>query len=529
MADTPATGSPTMNGAETLVQTLVGAGVTVCFANPGTSEMHFVGALDRHPGIRCVLCLFEGVVSAAADGYARMTGRPAATLLHLGPGLANAGANLHNAMRARTPIVNIVGDHARGHRHLDAPLTSDIEGLARTWSTFVRTSRNASMVASDAAEAIVRAQEGEGGVATLILPADTAWGPAEAAASVRPVPPRPAPPAARVDTAAAVLRRDGAQSLLLLGGRALTDPAALDAADRIAQATGAELLTETMVSRIEAGAGRVDVKSVPYPVDAAVQRLAGFRTCVTVDAKAPVAFFAYPGKPGTLLPPGCAVHPLSLGHEDATAALGALAAAVDAAGFAPRHAVRADPAPPGTGRLTPEAIGIALANHLPDNAIICDESVTAGRRVLQTMTGAPTHTRLRLSGGAIGIGLPLAIGAAVACPQRKVVVLQADGSGMYTPQALWTYARERLDIAVIVLSNRAYAILRGEFANVGVDTPGEKALGMTSLRDPDLDWTALARGMGVPAALATTIQAFDGLLETAMRTRGPFLIEADIA
>lgn len=517
-----------MNGAETLVQTLVNCGVTVCFANPGTSEMHFLGALDANPDIRCVLCLFEGVVSAAADGYARMTGAPAATLLHLGPGLANAGANLHNAMRARTPMVNIVGDHATYHRHLDAPLTSDIEGLARTWSVWVRTARAAKSVAGDAAEAVRRAQEWAGGIATLILPADTAWNEAQEPAAPQSVAARLVPGRERIERIAGILR-SGEPTLILLGGRALSDPQALDNVDRIAQGSGAEFLCETSNSRVERGVGRVAIDPVPYPVDDAVKRLHSFRHCILVGSEAPVGFFAYPGKPGKLLPEECRVHVLAHHDENGSEALVRLSEALKVDHERPRHVEAQSVRKVPKGRLTSAAIGASLANRLPHKAIICDEALTAGGPIHHALRTAPAFTQLQITGGAIGIGLPLAIGAAIACPDRKVVVLQADGSGMYTNQALWTYAREKLDIVTIVLSNRAYAILRYELRNVGVANPGPKALAMTSLSNPDIDWPSLARGMGVPGGIAKTGEEFDALLAEAMAQKGPFLIEADLA
>lgn len=515
-----------MNGAETLVQSLVNSGVTVCFANPGTSEMHFVGALDGNPDIRCVLCLFEGIASGAADGYARMTGRPAATLLHLGPGLANAGANLHNAMRAGVPLVNIVGDHAVYHRHLDAPLTSNIEGLAQTWSVWVKTGRKSHAVASDAAEAVRQAREGRG-IATLILPADTAWTEAQEPAPARPVLAPAVPEPERLALIERVLER-GEPTLFLLAGAALADAAALDTMDRIAQKTGAEMLADTSYARLEAGAGRPRVEAIPYPVDEAVARLAHIRHCILIGAEAPVGFFAYPDKPGRLLPPECAIHVLAHPGEDAPAALDALSERLDCRDLAPRHAVRTAPVPIPDGPLTSAAIGASLANRMPDNTIVCDESLTTGGPILAALACAAPHSHLQLTGGAIGIGMPLSVGAAVACPDRKVITLQADGSGMYTPQALWTQARETLDVVTIVLSNRTYEILRHEMRNVGVENPGQKALSMTSLNDPSIDWPGLARSLGVPAERASTGAEFDRLLAEALSRPGPFLLEADL-
>src|ERR1700689_4904765 len=230
-----------MNGAESLVRTLVAGGVDVCFANPGTSEMHFVAALDRVEGMRCVLGLFEGVVTGAADGYARMTGLPASTLLHLAPGLGNGLANLHNASRARSPIVNVIGDHATYHKQYDAPLNADIEGIARAYSKFLRTSKSALEVAADGAAAVAAARTAPGQIATLILPADTAWNEGSGIAPAESVPP-PSPVASAAVDGAAALLRTGKPTAIVIDGAALRR-AGLVIAGRIAAATGATLLT----------------------------------------------------------------------------------------------------------------------------------------------------------------------------------------------------------------------------------------------------------------------------------------------
>ncbi len=512
-----------MNGAESLARTLLGAGVDVCFTNPGTSEMHFVAALDRVEGMRCVLGLFEGVATGAADGYARMADKPAATLLHLGPGLANGLANLHNARRACSPIVNIVGDHATYHRRFDAPLTADIEGFARPVSRWVCTARESRWVARDAAAAIVAARRAPGGVATLILPADVAWG-AAAGPVATPAPPPPSPPAeAAIDEAARALR-SGEPCVILMTGRALRAPA-LEMAGRIAAATGARLMRQTSNARTERGAGRVAVEKLPYPVDLALERLAGVRHIVLVGAKPPVAFFAYPDKPSRLAPPECAFHRLASPEEDAAAALEALADALGARAVAPPIQALARPALP-RGELSPEAIAAALGALMPENAIVADESITAGVAMQPMTVGAPPHDWLQVTGGSIGIGMPLATGAAVACPDRKVICLEGDGSGMYTLQALWTQAREGLDVTTVVFANRAYAILKHELAKVGAGNPGRKAADMLEIGRPDLDWVAMARGMGVEAGRAETADAFADLLARGLATPGPFLIEA---
>ena len=512
-----------MNGAESLVRTLLAGGVDVCFTNPGTSEMHFVAALDKVDGMRSVLCLFEGVATGAADGYGRMTGKPASTLLHLGPGLGNGIANLHNAKRAATPIVNIVGEHASYHRAYDAPLTSDIEGLARPVSGWVRTATDARSVAVDGAAAIAAARTPPGQVATLILPADTAWNEANGIAPLPPVPQRRPVPSAAVDAAARLLKRREA-TVILLGGVALGEEG-LALGGRIASATGARLMAPMSNARIARGAGRVAVERTPYPVDQALAVFKEVQHVILVGARAPVAFFGYPGKPSLLLPPGCEVQTLAGPDQDLIAALAALAEAVGAA----RNGSNAPPAErpqvPRGGAITPEALAAMLGALLPEGAIVCDESVTTGRGFFPMTRAAPPHDWLQVTGGAIGLGMPLATGAAVACPGRKVINLEADGSGMYTLQSLWTQARERLNVLTLVWSNRTYAILRHELSLVGAGNPGRKALDMLSLGDPDLDWVRLAGGMGVEGRRCGTMDELVPAFRAGLEAKGPYLIE----
>jgi acetolactate synthase-1/2/3 large subunit len=514
-----------MNGADILCETLLANGIDTCFANPGTSEMHFVAALDRQPRMRCVLGLFEGVVTGAADGYARMADKPAATLLHLGPGLANGLANMHNARRARVPMVNVVGDHATYHLIHDAPLTSDIEGLARPMSHWVGRAESADTVGPRCEEAIRAARTGAGGISTLILPADAAW---TETAFVAPVavtpPPLTAPDPALVRQAATALR-NGKATTILVTGMALRE-AELERLDRIAQKTGARLLAQQANGRMQRGAGRVALDRVPYVIDQALACFATTEQLILIGAKAPVGFFAYPGKPGSMLPEACAVLELAGPDHDLPAAIAALA---DAVGTAPtaRLASRHRPDLP-RGKLTPDAIAVALAGAMPEGAIVSDESVTSGRDFFRSTYGAAPHDFLQLTGGAIGDGIPMATGAAVACPGRKVIGLQADGSGMYTVQGLWTQARERLDVLTIVFANRRYQILHGELLNVGAGPAGENARRMLDLDNPALDWVQLANAMGVEAARADTAEGFDDLLRAAMSRKGPFLIEAVI-
>jgi acetolactate synthase-1/2/3 large subunit len=516
-----------MNGADILCDTLLANQVDVCFANPGTSEMHFVAALDRKPQMRCILGLFEGVVTGAADGYARMADKPAATLMHLGPGLANGLSNLHNARRACSPVVNIVGDHATYHLAHDAPLTSDIEGLARPMSGWVKTIQSTASVSADAAQAIAAARRAPGCVSTLILPADAAWSESSTNDIVTLAPGQPAAVSRESVREVANAIRSGKKTMLLLAGKAARGKS-LETASRIAQATGIRLSTERTNARLERGAGRVGIDRVVYNVDAALADHSQLEQVILVGAKAPVAFFAYPGKPGSLLPAPCRVIQLAALGDDLALAMEWLADEIGIPShIQPLHQPFEQPLLP-KGALTPDAIAAAIGHLMPENAIVCDESVSSGHQFFRfTRTSAP-HDYLPLTGGSIGIGLPLATGAAVACPGRKIICLQADGSGMYTVQALWTQAREQLDVITIIFANRAYAILHGELKNVGAGEAGHNARRMLDLDNPALDWVRLAEGMGVEAVKAATAEEFISALRSAMGRRGPFLIEAII-
>jgi acetolactate synthase-1/2/3 large subunit len=516
---------PTSNGARALIRTLVDSGVDVCFTNPGTSEMHFVAALDEVPEMRAVLGLFEGVVTGAADGYARMARRPAATLLHLGSGLGNGLANLHNARRARTPVVNIVGDHATYHKQYDAPLDSDIESIARGVSSWIRTSATPSAVATDAAEAVAAARGPAGQVATLILPADSSWGEAPEGPAA-PVPSRtPSEPDEAVISAVAAALTSGRPTLLLVGGRVTSDPDLLATVAAVATSHGARLLCETFPARLARGAGRVPVDRLSYLAEFAQMQLDGTEHLVMVDAKAPVSFFAYPEKPSDLVPAGCQAHDLVAPDGDAAAAVHALVAALGSAiGTAPVQELAPPLAP--TGELTAESLAAAIGATLREGTIVVDEGNTSGLFLAGHTAAAPAHDLLCLTGGAIGIGLPLATGAAVACPDRPVLCVESDGSTMYTAQALWTQAHEQLDITTVVCNNRSYAVLNMELGRVGAGTGGPRARAMFDLSDPPLDFVALATACGVDAVRVTTADELVDALRRSHLTPGPHLIEA---
>ncbi len=517
-------GDNSMNGAEVILRTLANNGVDVCFSNPGTSEMQLVVAFDREPRVRPILCLFEGVATGAADGYARVAGKPALTLLHLGPGLANGAANLHNARRAFSPVINIVGDHATYHRELDAPLTSNIDAIARSVSVWVKTAATAQNASDLASEAVRECQAGARGPVTLVLPADCAWSPGGTPGPVVMAPARARPDPSRIAAIAEALKA-AKKPMILLGSGVLTEPG-LAAAGRLAK-LGIRVMMDTFVARQPRGAGRFAPERMPYFGEMALAAMQGVDLMVLVSTKVPVAFFAYPAAPSVLVPDGCVVETLSRVDEDSEFLLHVLAEAL----AAPEHPVvveqKISDAIP-TGKLNPAFIGTSIARHLPDHAIVSDDAVTAGLPIYAQTQACRPHDWLSLTGGAIGQGIPVAIGAAVAQPERKVVCLTGDGAAAYTLQGLWTLAREKLDVTVVVFANRAYRILNIELARTQSGEAGASARSLLNLTDPPLEWVPLALGFGIKAVRCETAEAFDAAFAESMSEVGPTLIEARI-
>lgn len=512
-----------MTGAESIVRTLLASDVDICFANPGTSEMHFIAALDRVSGMRCVLALAEGVVTGAADGYFRVAGKPACTLLHLAPGFTNGASNLHNARKARSGIVNLVGQHASYHLQYDAPLTADLEGVVKPMTDWFKVTTSPSNAAADTAESVEQSRKAPGQVATLIVPADVSW----SDAGVEPAKARtPAAPSA-VDSASISMARDALMSdgrkVLMLGAGALRGDA-LRWAARIAAHTGCELMAPAQNAYLERGAGLPAVERLPHEVDAAVKALADTRHLVLAGAPEPVAFFAYPNKPSVLAPSGCRITTMADATHDVTAALEALARATGAVDVEPEVQQRVESAAP-TGPITLDGLGAALARAIPANAIVVDESISSGRGFAAATAAANPHVWMNSMGASLGYALPVAIGAAIAAPGRRIIALVGDGSAMYTLQALWTMARENLDITIAVFANRTYNVLRGELRKMGLGDAGPTSQTLLSIGDPALDWIALSQGHGVPAERVQTLEAFDALLGEAVATPGPRLIE----
>lgn len=515
-----------MNGAESLIRTLVAGGVDTCFTNPGTSEMHIVAALDHMPEMRCVLGLFEGVATAAADGYARMTGKPACTLLHLGPGLANGTANLHNASRAHVPLINLIGQHATYHLQYDAPLNADIEMIARPYSRWLRTSRSTPELGRDAADAIAGAGSDPGQIATLIIPADVSWSEGGVVAPKPAVPIPPMPPRENVEQAAKMLR-SGERTALLLTGKALYGEG-LKSAGRIAAATSARLLAPYPLARMERGAGKVPVQRLPYVPDLAREALKDFRQLILVGAPVPVSYFGYPGKSSLLSAPDGVTHTLATLSEDRAGALAELETALSLNKGSKILTQEAERPGVPSGEITLAGLATVVAALLPEHAIVVDEAMTSGRGMMGASRGIAPHDWLGNTGGAIGIALPLAVGAAVAAPERRVLCLSADGSSMYTVQALWTMARESLNVTTVVFANRAYAVLQWEYSGLGVGAPGPRAADLFAIGRPDIDWLMMGKSMGIPATRATSLESFGELLRRSFATEGPALIEISL-
>src|SRR5271166_4694330 len=514
-----------MNGAESLIRSLLAGGVDTCFTNPGTSEIHLVAALDHLPEMRCVLGLFEGVVTGAADGYSRMAEKPACTLLHLGPGLANGLANLHNASRAHVPLINIVGQHATYHLSHDTPLTSDIEAIARPCSKWLRTSRVASELGRDGAEAIAAARTAPGQIATLIVPADVAWSDGGKVAALPPLPKPPQPPTATIERAAVMLRA-GLRTAILLSGNALYGNGLL-IAGRIAAATGAKLMAPYPFTRLQRGVGMPGVERVQYVLEQGIEQFKEFRQLILVGAQPPVAYFAYPGKNVEFASPNCAAHTLANPGEDYIGALDALATALSLRGSQLTPEKADQPTLP-SGGISLTGLAATVGAFLPEDVIVVDESMTSGRGMMAATRGAPPHDWLGNTGGSIGIAMPLAVGAAVACPDRPVLCLTADGSGMYTLQALWTMAREGLNVTTVVFANRDYAVLKREFSYLEIGNPGTRALDMFEIGRPNLDWVHLAKGMGVPGTRVSSLDEFGKALRAGLEGEGPALIEVPL-
>jgi len=511
-------------GAHCLIEMLVQAGIEVCFANPGTSEMQFVAALDDEPRLRPILNLFEGVVTGAADGYARMSLRPAATLLHLGPGLANGLANMHNAQKAGSPMINIIGDHTTFHKVYDAPLNSDIEATAAPYSHWVRTTPSVDALPKDAAEAIAAAMSCNGQIASLVLPADVAWTACDhAGAEIRRVP--PGQPDAKAISKAAQWLSNGKRTGIILGGHGLHGDGLLHAG-RIAKATGATLFSPYASARVTRGAGLPELNQIPFSIDLAIETLRDFEQVLLIGTREPVAFFAYPGKPSKIIAESTALLSVASPSQDVTLALSALCDELQAGPERNDMAPAEIPSPADNAPITPDTLAQVVSGALIEDTILVDEGVTSSRGIYRCSKEAARHDLLVNVGGSIGDGLPLALGAAVACPDRPVLCISGDGSAAYTLQALWSMAQQNLNVTVVICANRDYSILKGEMVRVGAMQSNDPPHPLLELRGPHMDWVHLGQGFGVPSYQCTTAGDLRAALDRELVGDGPVLIEA---
>lgn len=517
-------------GAHVVVDTLVDLGVTIFFANPGTSEIHLVDAIDANPGARPVLCLFEGVATGAADGYARVAGRPAAVLLHLGPGLANGLANLHNAYKARSPMIVLVGEHATDHLSFDTPLQSDLPSIAGYAAKAVFRLTPDADLQETIQHAVKTSLTAPFGPVVLLANADVMWGiPPDSAGTHHADPPRAvaqcdaslnAPDAHLIEQALAMLG-NGGKCALILGDDALSS-AAISLADRLSQATGCRLFCETFNARHERGAGIPAVERLPYFRELAQAKLAEYSHILLVGSRPPVAFFASPGQPSELAAPGSQL--LQVPHDvSSLQVLEQLARRLGPPSRC-RAAERVVPAEPA-GSLGPRAIWAAIGRHLPPGAIVSDEAGVTSVGADAVLQAANSHLWLNLTGGSIGLGLPLATGAAIASPLSTVIAVHGDGGAMYTMQALWTQVREKARVVNIIFKNECYGILEHELKRHGLGPLERKGASMFQLTNPSIDWVTIAASMGMRSQSVATAEAFSGALRQGIAASDPCLIE----
>jgi len=513
-----------MLGGDVLIETLANAGVETCFLNPGTTEIYTVAALERNDRIRPISTVFEAVATGAADGYARMAGKPAMTLLHQGVGLANGLANLHNAKKARVPVVNVVGQHSRSHQKYDVPLMSDVAAFAAPVSGWVKEVAAPDNMGSDVADAFAAAVGPPSQVATLIVPGDCTW--TEAG--------QPEPPPQQISRSpvsmdavkrAARVLRSKERTALILGGPVLLE-ADLAAAARIQATTGTRLIGSRFYARIQRGYGRVVPDLLPYLYDAATADVADIRQAILLGCSVPATFFDLPDGGGAVLPKDCNVLELQHPVGDGDSFLEVLAEELDAKGPTETESLVLPHRPKGP--LTAAKVAAILTLDMPEGLIVSEEANTSGVPCFEQTRAAAPHDWIGLTGGGLGQGGTAATGAAVACPNRKVLCLEGDGGAMYTCQTLWTQARAGLDITTVVFANRSYAVLKMELERLGLNRVSPELERLVDLDDPTLDFVKLAESMGVGAMRAETAEQFASQFNTCMESAGPHLIEAVI-
>lgn len=514
-------------GAQHILTGLSDAGIELIFTNPGTTEIYFVDALGKVPIPRPVLTLTEAVAAGAADGAARIGGQPTALLLHLGPGLANAIAYLHNAKRAHSPIVVVVGDHSQGVANQDPPLASDIDSLAHTFSKAVIHVTQHEHPRHSAARAGYIAVDATPGIVTLIVPSDLSW------SETNDIPRLQRPPRTPLNTPESTLERASAALIepdgtaVIVGGDLLRTEGQ-ETLERLTRCQNLTVWANTFPARMDRGYGRPRVRRLPYLPEMAIAALENTRRVVIAGGANPVPFFGYPHLPDRLVTEECEIITLTSDPSAAPSSIAALMPNAEELTLLGSTHIEPATKDDDNAALNPANFASVVAELLPADTIVVDESNTLGLNLEEATANAAAHTWLpALTGGAIGHGLGMAIGAALAAPERRVLALIADGSSLYTPQALWTHASETLNITTVILSNRSYGILNFELHRLGSEAETEGAKRLLSLSPPSIDHIRLATGFGVPAARASTVGELIDALTSAWLSRGPSLIEAE--
>ena len=493
-------------------------------------------ALSGVGGVRTVLGLHENVVTGAGDGYARMARRPAMTLLHLGPGLANGLANLHNAKRASSPMLNLIGTMATWHTAADASLQMDVESLTQTVSCWASLLPSRELLHTFAREAIARvsafASPDGCRIATLLLPHDLQWQIcSHSGAHMEPslIVPSSGGGVVAIDALLQDLAEAGRRGALLLGGEALCEPM-LSVFASYARCVGTAILCVNEFARADRGQGRPAVRRIPYHSQQAREFLESFTVMVFINAVEPTAQFGYPESISTLVSSHSKIHRIPF--AELSAVLHHLQGAIsrDAAGELEPMAFPSNLFPPD-GILTAPKMWQLVAGLQPlDTIIIVDESLTSGGEYWEASQHSPPFSHLSQTRGAFRNGPPCAVGAALACPDRHVINLQADSSGLYSSQALSTQARERLNITTVVCANNAYGILQVDLARQKPKFGGRGCVvnALTQLNDPPIDWVNLAAGYGVLAVTVNTCEELARELSTAIDAQGPRVIVASL-
>ena len=517
-----------MNGAAAFFKSIVDNGIDTIFACPGTSEMQVVDEVG-YSNLRVVLCLFENSVTGMADGYARMLDKPALGMVHVTCGLTNALANMHNARIANSRMI-IFGGGVHVAHEVNEPVHSMLQRqpyVAQIAAQCVIEARSPDQLAAAATQALKASNDGAGKIVYVYGPNNAVWGESSFQGKLT----SSAEQRQRVSTATissiADTLKAGKKTAFILDNLALREEG-LEILGRIAEGAGGRLFREWLPSRIAMGAGRVRTETLPYGGAEGRELLSEFDQIVLVGAKIPVCPFSYENQPWVKIPENCNVHTLATADHDILAALEELATQLDLPEKASNRYNR-KPGEPPTGPLSGNSIVQSLSILMPADSIVLDEAMLENVMFPLLMDGAaPFDFMAACPGGAIGAGPPVACGAAIACPNRKVILLEGDFSLMQGNTALWSMAQHNLDICVINYNNEGSASLSTELARVRQGEAQPKSIELLRIRKPTIDYAAMAESMGVPASRAETAEEFHLQLTKAMSTKGPHFIDANI-